>query len=198
MTQASSEPKAAPQAKSGPGHELFELAKTIVYALLIALALRAILFQPFTIPSASMEPTLLEGDYIIVSKFSYGWSRHSIPLSPPLFKGRIAMKEPKRGDIVVFKLPRDGRTDYIKRVIGLPGDKIQVKRSVVYINDKPVPRATMAPEQVENVFGASRPVARFRETLPNGKSYVTYSFGPEGEAENTYVYLLIFCEYFMF
>ncbi len=201
MTQASSEPSnakpATPQVKSGPVHELFELGKTIVYALLIALALRAILFQPFTIPSASMEPTLLEGDYIIVSKFAYGWSRHSLPLSPPLFKGRIGMHEPKRGDIVVFKLPRDGRTDYIKRVIGLPGDKLQVRMGVVYINDKALPRTTMTPEMVENVFGAPRAVARFRETLPSGKSYVTYSFGPEGEAENTYVYQVPQGQYFM-
>src|ERR1700744_4562734 len=114
--------------RSGAGavQEIFELGKTIFYALLIALVLRVILFQPFTIPSESMEPTLLKGDYIIVSKFAYGWSRHSIPFSPPIGHGRLLNHTAKRGDVIVFKLPRDGKTDYIKRLIGLPGDHIQV------------------------------------------------------------------------
>jgi len=107
--------------------EIVEIVKTVVYALLIALVLRVLFFQPFTIPSASMEPNLLEGDYIIVSKYSYGYSRHSIPFSPPLFEGRIMARTPSRGDIVVFKLPRDGRTDYIKRLIACPAT---VSRSV--------------------------------------------------------------------
>src|SRR3977135_2575056 len=99
--------------------EIVEIVKTVLYALLIALGLRIIFFQPFTIPSASMEPNLYEGDYIIVSKFSYGYSKHSIPFSPPIFHGRILEHAPTRGDIVVFKLPRDGHTDYVKRVIGM-------------------------------------------------------------------------------
>src|SRR3954467_2386363 len=107
---------AAPE-KNGALKEIVEIVKTVVYALLIALFLRVIFFQPFTIPSASMEPNLYEGDYVIVSKFSYGYSRHSIPFSPPLFHGRILASQPHRGDIVVFKLPSDGHTDYIKRVI---------------------------------------------------------------------------------
>src|SRR6185503_3705409 len=111
----------------GPSNELVEIIKTVIYALLIAFVIRVILFQPFTIPSASMEPTLFQGDYIIVSKFAYGLSRHSLPLSPKLFKGRILGRQPQRGDVVVFKLPRDDHTDYIKRLIGLPGDRIQVK-----------------------------------------------------------------------
>src|SRR3982750_710967 len=101
--------------KTGAMDELIEIIKTVVYALLIALFLRVLFFQPFTIPSASMEPNLYEGDYIIVSKFSYGYSRHSIPFSPPLFKGRIVEQQAKRGEIVVFKLPRDHKVDYIKR-----------------------------------------------------------------------------------
>src|SRR5471030_1183660 len=108
--------------------EVIEIGKTIGYALLIALALRIFLFQPYTIPSASMEPNLYEGDYIIVSKFSYGYSKHSIPLSPPLFHGRIFNHAPQRGDIIVFKFPRDvhgARADFIKRLVGLPGDHIQ-------------------------------------------------------------------------
>src|SRR5579871_4858727 len=132
---------ARPAAKGGFVHETVEIVKTIVYALLIALALKIVIFQPYTIPSASMEPNLYEGDYIIVSKYSYGWSKHSIPFSPPLFSGRIFFHAPQRGDIIVFKLPRDAataRTDYIKRLIGLPGDRIQVKQGLLYINDKPV------------------------------------------------------------
>src|SRR3954462_4502552 len=103
--------------KNAAFKEIVEIVKTVVYALAIALVLRIVFFQPFTIPSASMEPNLYEGDYIIVSKFSYGYSKHSIPFSPPLFKGRIVEQQAKRGDIVVFKLPSDNRTDYVKRVI---------------------------------------------------------------------------------
>ena len=139
MTDASA-PETAAKPASGAANEAVEIVKTIVYALLIALVLRVILFQPFTIPSESMEPALLKGDYIIVSKYSYGWSHHSIPFSPPLFHGRLFERTPKRGDIIVFKLPRDGHTDYIKRLIGLPGDRIQVNNGQVFINGVPVPR----------------------------------------------------------
>src|SRR5258705_6274696 len=110
-----STPEEAP--KTGAMDELVEIIKTVVYALAIALFLRVLFFQPFTIPSASMEPNLYEGDYIIVSKFSYGYSRHSIPFSPPIFSGRLLGKPAHRGDVVVFKLPRDGHTDYIQLVI---------------------------------------------------------------------------------
>src|SRR5882757_6003560 len=136
----SSASKAPSSPRSRATNELVEVGKTVFYALLIALVLRVLLFQPFTIPSASMEPTLLEGDYIIVSKYSYGFSKHSIPLSPPLFHGRILGREPTRGDVIVFKLPRDNHVDYIKRLVGLPGDRLQVKHGTVYINDKPLPQ----------------------------------------------------------
>ena len=182
---------------SGAGHELAELAKTIVYALAIALVLRVLLFQPFTIPSASMEPTLLEGDYIIVSKYSYGWSRHSIPTSPPLFKGRIMGRQPERGDVVVFKLPRDGHVDYIKRVIGLPGDEIQMKYGVPFINGVAVKYVGLSPVTLDSAFGTPRQVDRFEETLPNGRSHIAYSFGPEGEVDNTPVYKVPAGHYFV-
>src|SRR6201986_2980451 len=117
----SSASKAPSSSRSRATNEMVEVGKTVFSALLIALVLRVFLFQPFTIPSASMEPTLLEGDYIIVSKYSYGFSKHSIPLSPPLFSGRILGHAPTRGDIIVFKLPRDNKTDYIKRLMGMPG-----------------------------------------------------------------------------
>ena len=131
-------------AQSGPVHkksgaeEIVEIVKTIIYALVIALVIRTLLFQPYTIPSASEEPNLYQGDYIIVSKWSYGYSRHSILGSPPLFNGRIFFSPPKRGDVIVFKLPRDGHTDYIKRLIGLPGDRVQMKDGRLYINDRPL------------------------------------------------------------
>ena len=180
-----------------PANELFELAKTVVYALVIALLLRIILFQPFTIPSASMEPTLLEGDYIIVSKFAYGWSRHSIPFSPPIGHGRLFGRAPHRGDITVFKLPRDGRTDYIKRLIGLPGDHIQVVKGALQINGVPVPRVSLPPQPVETAFGATRDVAQYRQTLPGGRTFTINSFGADGPADNTGVYVVPPNCYFM-
>ena len=195
---AASRPIPAREEKHGQGgaRELFELAKTVVYALLIALVIRIVLFQPFTIPSESMEPTLLKGDYIIVSKFAYGWSRHSIPLSPPLPHGRLLGHAPHRGDVIVFKLPRDGHVDYIKRLIGLPGDRIQVSQGRLRINGTPVQRtADAAPTQGD--FGAMRDVQTYRETLPEGRRFDTYSLGAEGAADNTGVYVVPPNCYFM-
>jgi signal peptidase I len=176
--------------------ELIEIVKTVFYALLIALVLRVLLFQPFTIPSASMEPTLLEGDYIIVSKYSYGYSRNSIPFSPPLFTGRVMDHAPERGDVVVFKLPRDGHTDYIKRLVGLPGDRIQVKASVLYINEQPIPRKALPSVMVDSGYGFTRSVQRFEETFPNGRKFVTYDFGPDGDVDNTGVFVVPENHYF--
>jgi signal peptidase I len=119
--------------------ETIETIKFLFYGALIFLTLRVLIFQPFTIPSESMVPLLHKGDYIIVTKFDYGYSHHSIPFSPPLFKGRILERQPKRGDVVVFKLPRDGRTDYIKRLIGLPGDHIVVQDDHVFVNGEAMP-----------------------------------------------------------
>ena len=202
MSTASSEPTAADKVAKdaaetgGPTRELFELGKTVFYALMIALALRIVLFQPFTIPSASMVPTLLEGDYIVVSKFSYGWSHHSIPFSPPIFHGRIAQHGPNRGDVIVFKLPRDGHTDYIKRLVGLPGDTIQVKHGQVFINGKAVADQALPSATVDSAFGEPREVQRFTETL--GKhQFVTYSIGADGPADNTGVYTVPKGCYFM-
>jgi signal peptidase I len=177
--------------------EIVEIVKTVLYALLIALVLRIIFFQPFTIPSASMEPNLYEGDYIIVSKFSYGYSKHSIPFSPPLFKGRIVEQQAKRGDIVVFKLPSDNRTDYVKRVIGLPGDRIQMKEGLLYVNDQLVPREQLSPVKSELPGGQVRDIARFQERLATGKSFVTQDFGPDNPYDNTDVYVVPDGNYFM-
>ncbi len=112
--------------------------KTLFYALLIAIIIRSLLIQPFYIPSSSMEPTLLVGDRIFVTKYTYGYSRHSFPFSPPVLKNRIFFKEPSRGDLVVFKTPADNRTDYIKRLIGLPGDEVYFKNGEIFINEKKI------------------------------------------------------------
>jgi signal peptidase I len=182
--------------KTSAANETGEIFKTIVFALLIAMVLRIFLFQPFTIPSASMEPNLYEGDYIVVSKWSYGFSKHSIPFSPPLFDGRIMGSAPKRGDIVVFKLPRDDKTDFIKRVIGLPGDRIQMIANKLYINDRPVQDVVVSRTEIEDVFGP-RPVTEVRETLPEGKSFMTQDFGPGNDLDDTPVYEVPAGHYFM-
>src|SRR6266702_8859001 len=117
-----------------------ETIRVVFHALIIAVVIRTFLFQPFNIPSGSMEATLLVGDYLFVSKYSYGYSHYSLPFSPPLFSGRIWASPPDRGDVVVFRLPKDDTTDYIKRVIGLPGDRIQMIDGVLHINGEPVKR----------------------------------------------------------
>jgi signal peptidase I len=186
------EPPKAKDAKT----ELIEIGKTVAYALAIALVIRILLFQPFTIPSASMEPNLYQGDYIIVSKFAYGYSKHSIPFSPPLFSGRIFDREPKRGDIIVFKLPRDGKTDYIKRLVGLPGDTIQVRKGVVFVNGKPINRTPAGTGVDSTPYGPAQ-VQRFKETLADGRAYTVNSFSPDGDVENTDSYVVPDKHYFM-
>ncbi len=200
MTDHSPEPAAEPASPPSKGREdMFELARTIFYALMVALVIRVVLFQPYTIPSASMEPTLYQGDYIIVSKYAYGWSKHSIPFSPPLFHGRILQPAIHRGDIVVFKLPRDNSTDYIKRLIGLPGDRIQVKAGLLYINDIPVQRTQIAAGDATCPgSGVTPQVPRYRETLPGGPTFSTNScFGAAGTADNTAQYVVPKGCYFM-
>ena len=182
--------------KASGVNDFVEIVKTVAYALLIALFLRVLFFQPFTIPSASMEPTLLEGDYIIVSKFSYGYSRHSIPFSPPLFKGRIMERSPERGDIFVFKLPRDGRTDYIKRLIGLPGDRVQMRQGRLWVNGKEVIDKELPPMMIDSGYGFTRNVQRFQETLPGGRTFITYDFGPDGDVDNTPTFVVPEGHYF--
>src|ERR1700753_3231322 len=170
---------------------LGESIRVVVHALLIALVIRTFLFQPFNIPSGSMKATLLVGDYLFVSKYSYGYSHYSIPFSPPMFSGRIFGSEPQRGDVVVFRLPKDDSTDYIKRVIGLPGDRIQMKEGLLYINDKPVERERMSDFVGEDPCGSSEATARvkrWKETLPNGVSYESLDCVDNGFYDNTIVY----------
>ena len=181
---------ATSSADSAPKNETIEVVKTVVYALLIALVVRVIIFQPVTIPSASMEPNLYEGDYVYVSKYDYGWSKHSIPLSPPLWKGRIFEHQAKRGDIIVFKLPRDPKIDYIKRLIGLPGDRIQMRNDQLYINDKPVPHVSAGVVQEDVGEGMVRNVERLKETNPEGRTYMTNDWGPNQPLDNTDVFVV--------
>jgi len=173
-----------------------EFAKTILFGLAVFLIPRTVFCQPFTIPSGSMEPTLQVGDYIAVSKYAYGYSRHSLPFDPPLPQGRVLARSPRRGDIVVFKEPRDGRTDIIKRLVGLPGDRLQVSHGVLYLNGAAVPREATASRE-ENVFGEPVEVTRYKETLPNGRRYVVNSYGRDTPAGNTGVYLVPAGCYFM-
>jgi signal peptidase I len=173
-----------------------ETVRVIFHALIIALIIRTFLFQPFNIPSGSMKETLLVGDYLFVSKYTYGYSRYSIPFSPPLFSGRIWEGTPVRGDIVVFRLPKDDTTDYIKRVIGLPGDRIQMIDGVLHINGVPVKRERIE-DFVENEEGRTTRVKRWRETLPNGVSYTTLDLIDNGFYDNTPEYNVPAGHYFM-
>jgi signal peptidase I len=172
-----------------------ETARVIVHALIIALVIRTLLFQPFNIPSGSMQNTLLIGDYLFVSKFSYGYTHFSLPFSPPLYSGRIWSAEPQRGDVVVFRFPKDDSVDYIKRVIGLPGDRIQVRNEQVYINDMEVKRERIEDGETD-YFGRTIAVKRWRETLPNGVSYVTLE-SPTPNLDNTKVFEVPPGHYFM-
>ena len=174
-----------------------ETVRVIFHALIIALIIRTFLFQPFNIPSGSMKETLLVGDYLFVSKYTYGYSRYSIPFSPPLFSGRIWEGTPVRGDIVVFRLPKDDSTDYIKRVIGLPGDRIQMLEGVLHINGEPVKRERVE-DFIENEEGGrTTRVKRWRETLPNGVSYTTLDLVDNGFYDSTPVYVVPAGHYFM-
>lgn len=156
---------------------------------LLAFLVMAILFQPFNMPRSSMAPTLFTGDYFFVSKYAYGYSRYSLPFSLPLFSGRILGSQPERGDVVVFRLQRDAAFDVVKRVVGFPGDRIQMKQGVLYINDVPVVR-----ERLEDLVGpdlCGLPTARaerWRETLPNGKSYEVLGCAYKSPVYNTSVF----------
>ncbi len=166
----------------------FETVKVIAQALILALVVRTFLFQPFNIPSGSMMDTLLVGDYLFVSKYSYGYSRYSFPYGLAPFQGRIWESDPERGDVAVFKLPRDNSTDYIKRVIGLPGDEIQMIDGVLHINGVAVKRERIDDFIETDASGNVRRSPRYRETLPNGVSYDTLDLTLNGAMDNTKVY----------
>ncbi|ANK85060.1 signal peptidase I [Rhizobium sp. L9] len=176
---------------------LWENIKVIIQALILAMVIRTVLFQPFTIPSGSMMPTLLVGDYIFVNKFAYGYSKYSLPFSPDLFSGRIFGSDPKRGDIVVFRFPPNPDVDYIKRCIGLPGDHIQVTDGVLYVNGKPVPKVADGSFTSDYKLDPGEDVPVFRETLDNGKTYDTLDQSPVSRGDNTREFIVPEGHYFM-
>ncbi|MEO1280427.1 MAG: signal peptidase I [Pseudomonadota bacterium] len=177
----------------------WETIKIVIQALAIAMVVRVFFYQPFNIPSGSMKPTLLVGDYLFVSKLSYGYSRFSFPFSPNLFgEGtRVFSGKPERGDVVVFKLPRDQETDYIKRVIGLPGDEIVVRSGVVFINGKEVPRKSDGEFKTVSDTGRPRTIPQYIETLPNGVTYKVLDADPQGPFDNVGPYTVPAGNYFM-
>lgn len=164
---------------------LWENIKVIIQALLLAMVIRTVFFQPFTIPSGSMMPTLLVGDYIFVNKFSYGYSKYSLPFSPNLFSGRIFGSDPERGDVVVFRFPPNPEIDYIKRLVGLPGDRIQVIEGVLHVNGKPVPKAPDGIFTSDYRLDPGINVPVFRETMDNGVTYDTLDQSPISKGDNT-------------
>lgn len=177
---------------------LLDTLKTVFWAIVIALMVRTFAFEPFNIPSGSMIPTLLVGDYLFVSKFSYGYSKHSMPFSLPIIPGRVLESEPERGDVVVFKLPSDTTQDYIKRVIGLPGDTVQVTEGRLYINNKLIERERIEDYILTDGSGRSAAVPQYIETLPNGRVHrILELFGDQGPSDNTEAFTVPEGHYFM-
>ncbi|WP_374304806.1 signal peptidase I [Ferrovibrio sp.] len=185
------------------GGELWDSLRTLVYAVLIALGIRTVAYEPFHIPSESMLPTLLVGDYVFVSKYAYGYSKYSLLFSPPIFEGRILGSEPKRGDVVVFRWPHDPSVDYIKRLIGLPGDRIQMREGVLYLNGEPVKRRRVEDFERRDRFGnLVERNQQWEETLPaDGKNpavtYRTLDLYAYSSSDNTGVYTVPPGHYFM-
>ena len=163
--------------------------KTIFFALVVALLIRSLIIQPFYIPSSSMEPTLLVGDRIFVSKYSYGYSNHSFPFSPKILNDRLFYSKPKRGDLVVFKTPTDNRTDYIKRLIGLPGDRIQFKNGEIFINEEKISRKILSTDKLIRCGKYGFNVEIFEETLSNGLRY-SAAYNKKGTLQNSQVFIV--------
>jgi signal peptidase I len=166
------------------GSAWLETLRTIVIAVLIAVGVRTFAYEPFNIPSKSMEPTLLVGDYLFVSKLSYGYSRHSLPFGLPLFSGRILFSEPEMGDVAVFTYPRDDKTDYIKRIVGLPGDKIEVRDGILHINDVPVERELLSAGEVSELGFSDQGGLLYYETLPNGRRHLIREVSDQQPLDN--------------
>ncbi|HRQ83208.1 MAG TPA: signal peptidase I [Azospirillaceae bacterium] len=175
----------------------FETVKTVFFAVLIAFGVRTFAFEPFNIPSGSMIPTLLIGDYLFVSKFSYGYSRYTVAFGAPLFDGRIAGSGPERGDVAVFKLPSDPSVDYIKRVIGLPGDTVQVVRGVLHVNGEAVKRERVEDFVSRDALGRQIKIAQYVETLPGGRTHRILEESDQASLDDTPVYRVPDGHYFM-
>ncbi len=182
---------------SKPKSGLMETLIVAVQALAIAMVVRVFFYQPFNIPSGSMKETLLVGDYLFVSKLSYGYSKHSFPGSFNLFSGRILATEPKQGDVAVFKLPKDNATDYIKRVIGMPGDELSVRGGAVYLNGAIVPRTRAGTFSTREDGGPAIKIPVYEETLPNGVKYKVLDREVNGPWDNVGPYIVPPGHYFM-
>ncbi len=170
-------------------NKILDNIKTLMIALIIAVLIRSLLFQPFYIPSSSMEPTLLIGDRIFVSKYTYGYSRHSFPFSPPILNNRIFNSKPNYGDLVVFKTPSDGRTDYIKRLIGFPGDEIQIIEGELFINKEKISRTEINNSFKIRCADSVSEVIAFKEKLPNEKTH-TAVYNKIGSMMNSDLYIV--------
>ena len=175
--------------------KIIDNLKTLLIALFIAVIIRSLLFQPFYIPSSSMEPTLLVGDRIFVSKYTYGYSKHSFPFSPPILNKRIFSSEPKYGDLIVFKTPSDNRTDFIKRLIGLPGDKIQIKNGDLFINQDKVEKKEIIDNFQIKCGGEYVNVKSFKEVMPNNIKH-TVVYNTIGSMVNSDLYIVPDDHYF--
>jgi signal peptidase I len=175
---------------------IYDNVKTLIGALIIAVLIRSLLFQPFYIPSSSMEPTLLVGDRIFVSKYIYGYSKHSFPFSPNITNERFFSKLPKRGDLVVFKTPADNRTDYIKRLIGMPGDTIQFIDGSIQINNKKILRKKTESKKIIRCGNFLLQTDIFMETLPNGIEHMV-AYKKNGSLQNTKIFKIPANHYFL-
>ncbi len=177
---------------------LGETIKTVIYAIAIAVLIRTFWFEPFKIPSGSMYPTLEVGDFLFVSKYTYGYSRHSFPFSFPTFSGRIWQDLPKRGDVVVFKFPKDNKTDYIKRIIGLPGDTVQVKQGRLYINGKMMERTAPTQYIISEYTILPKRFTQYTEILPEGQTHPILEHSDEDfMVDNTPLFKVPAEHYFM-
>lgn len=178
---------------NGSASTMGEIFRTVFVAVFIAFLIRSFIIEPFNIPSGSMKPTLVEGDYIFVNKNVYGYSRYSFPFSPPLFSGRIFSAGPEYGDAVVFRHPKKTSIDYIKRVVGLPGDTVQLIDEILYINGEAMPRQLLSDEGVIN----GKSMTLYEETLPNGRSYRIFEDPNTFAINNTGLYHVPEGHYFM-
>ena len=181
-----------------PQSSTFETIKTVIYAVVLALLFRSFLFEPFHIPSGSMKANLLIGDYLFVSKYKYGYSRYSFPFGPDLFEGRLWADEPERGDVAVFRKPGNETVDFIKRIIGLPGDTVQMRSGVVYLNGEAIPKEPVESYRFHDAFLQSDiAIAQYEETLPDGRKYKVLDETTYGVVDNTAIFTVPEGHYFM-